>query len=341
MKALVVKEFGGPLALEDVPVPGPAPQEVLLRVRACAVDQFDLTIRDGKFPMADKVPIILGHEIAGVVEAVGADVTSVQVGERVTCTLYLTCGKCRYCLTGRETICADFKGYVGIHTPGAYAEFTTVPEANLVRLPESISFADGSLIANAIGTPYHALTKRARLQAGERIVITGAGGGVGVHAVQLARMMGAFVMGVDIGEEKLALVRDLGADRVFDASSGDFSPAVREWTGGEGADVVLELVGTKTFDSSVKSLARGGRMVIVGSHTGISLTVSPQAMIANEWEILGSRNVTKLELVEVVSLVASGRIKPVVTGVYPLEEAENLHQRLRRQEIIGRVVLEP
>jgi len=341
MRALVVREFGGPLILEEVPVPEPGPQEVLLRVRACAVDQFDLTIRDGKFPMANKVPIILGHEIAGVVEATGAEVRSVAVGDRVICTLYLTCGKCRYCLTGRETICADFKGYLGIHTPGAYAEFTTVPEANLVKLPEPISFADGSLIANAIGTPYHALTKRARLQAGERVVITGAGGGVGVHAVQLARMMGAFVMGVDIGEEKLALVRDFGADRVFDASSGDFSPAVREWTGGEGADVVLELVGTKTFDSSVKSLARGGRMVIVGSHTGTSLAVSPQAMIANEWEILGSRNVTKRELVEVVSLVASGRIKPVVTGVYPLEEAENLHERLRRQEIIGRVVLEP
>src|SRR5512143_3478255 len=194
MKALVVKEFGGPLVLEDVPVPQPGAQDVLLHVKACAVDQFDLTIRDGKFAMANKLPIILGHEIAGVVEAVGVNVGGFRVGDRVTCTLYLTCGKCRYCLTGRETICADFKGYVGIHTPGAYAEFTTVPESNLVKLPDSISFADGSLIANAIGTPYHALTKRARLQAGERIIITGAGGGVGIHALQLARMMGAFVM---------------------------------------------------------------------------------------------------------------------------------------------------
>ena len=136
MKALVVKEFGGPLVLEDVPVPQPAADEALIRVKACAVDQFDLTIRDGKFAMAKVVPIILGHEIAGVVEAVGADVTSVSVGDRVTSTLYLTCGKCRYCLTGRETICADFKGYIGIHTPGAYAEYTTVPAVNLVKIPE-------------------------------------------------------------------------------------------------------------------------------------------------------------------------------------------------------------
>ncbi len=341
MRALVVKEFGGPLVLEDVPVPQPGPREVLLRVKACAVDQFDLTIRDGKFAMADKVPIILGHEIAGVVEAIGAEVTSVSVGERVTSTLYLTCGKCRYCLTGRETICADFKGYIGIHTPGAYAEFTTVPEVNLVKLPDSIPYVDASVIANAIGTAYHALTKRVRLQPGERIIITGAAGGVGAHAVQLARLMGAFIMAVDVGAEKLALASELGADRVFDAGTGDFSAAAREWTQGEGAEAILELVGTKTFESSIKSLGRGGRMVIVGSHTGTTLTASPQAMIANEWEILGSRNVTKRELAEVVNLVASGRIKPVVTGVYPLQEAEAVHQRLRRQEICGRVVLEP
>ncbi|HEY5902342.1 MAG TPA: alcohol dehydrogenase catalytic domain-containing protein, partial [Anaerolineales bacterium] len=193
MKALVVREFGGPLLLEELPIPQPGPQDVLLRVKACALDQFDLTIRDGRFAMAKTLPIILGHEIAGVVEAVGAEVSAFSPGDSVTSTLYLTCGKCRYCLTGRETICADFKGYVGIHTPGAYAEYTTIPEANLVKLPDSIPFAEGSVIANAIGTPYHALTKRARLQPGERVIITGAGGGVGVHAVQLARLMGAFV----------------------------------------------------------------------------------------------------------------------------------------------------
>lgn len=340
MKALIVKEFGGPLILEDVPVPQPGPDDALVCVKACAVDQFDLTIRDGKFPTA-KTPIILGHEIAGVVESVGAKVDNVQAGDRVTSTLYLTCGRCRYCLTGRETICADFKGYVGIHTPGAYAEYTTIPAVNLVKLPESISFPGGSVIANAIGTPYHALTKRAKVQPGERVIITGAGGGVGVHAIQLAKMMGAFVMTVDIGEEKLSLARGLGADVAFDASSGDFSEAAREWTHGEGVEVVLELVGSKTFESSLTSLSRGGRMVIVSSHTGTSLSASPQAMIANEWEILGSRNVTKRELAEVVSLVAAERVKPIITGTYPLEEAELLHQRLRKQEIIGRVVLEP
>jgi D-arabinose 1-dehydrogenase-like Zn-dependent alcohol dehydrogenase len=342
MKALVVKEFGGPLVLEDVPIPQPGADDALVRVYACAVDQFDLTIRDGKFPGA-QAPIILGHEIAGVVEKIGANVSpsGVKPGDRVVSTLYLTCGRCRYCLGGRETICADFRGYIGIHTPGAYAEYTTVPAINLVKLPDPVSFPSGSVIANAIGTPYHAFTKRARVQPGERVIITGAGGGVGVHAIQLAHIMGAFVMAVDIGAAKLQLARELGADVTFDASQGDFSRVAREWTNGEGADVVLELVGSATFDASFKSLARAGRMVIVGSHSGIELKASPQALIANEWEILGSRNVTKRELAEVVALVAAGRVKPIVTGTFPLERAEELHQRLRNREIVGRVVLEP
>lgn len=340
MKALVLKEFGGPLLAEDVPVPQPNSDEVLIRVKACAVDQFDLTIRDGKFPTANP-PIILGHELAGVVESVGSNVDNFHTGDRVTSTLYLTCGRCRYCLTGRETICADFKGYIGIHTPGAYAEYTAIPAANLVKIPETISFVQGSVLANAIGTPYHALTKRARLQPGERIIITGAAGGVGVHAVQIAKMMGAFVMAVELGEEKLSLIHELRADIVLDGWKGDFSETARDWTRGEGVEVVLELVGTKTFESSLKSLSRGGRMVIVGSHTGTELKTSPQAMIANEWEILGSRNVTKRELAEVVTLVAAGKIKPIITGTYPLEEAEALHQKLRNQEVTGRVVLEP
>lgn len=339
-KTLILKEFGGPLILDEVPAPLPGPEEVQLRVRACAVDQFDLTIRDGKFPNA-QTPIILGHEIAGEITAIGERVTQFTIGDRVTSTLYLTCGKCRYCRTGRETICADFQGYIGIHTPGGYAEYTTIPAVNLIKLPESISYPKGSILANAIGTPFHALVNRARLRPGERVIITGAGGGVGVHAVQLAHMMGAYVMAVDIGEEKLSLVRELGADFTYDASNGDFSNAALRWSQGEGADVVLELVGTATFEATIKSLARGGRMVIVGSHTGTTLEARPQLFIANEWEVLGSRNVSKRELQEVVNLVAAGRIKPIVTGTYPLEDAETLHERLRNQDIIGRVVIIP
>jgi propanol-preferring alcohol dehydrogenase len=339
VKALVLEEIGGPLILKDAPAPEPGPGEVLLRVRACAVDQFDLKIRYGQVPHA-KAPIILGHEIAGEVAALGAGVTGWMVGQWVTSTLYLTCGRCRKCQTGRETICENFIGYLGIQTPGGYAEYTTVPEANLVELPESIPFSHGSILANAVGTPLHAFTKRMRLQPGERIIITGAGGGVGLHAIQLARMMGALVMAVDIGPAKLQAAQENGADVVVDPTERNFAQAAREWTQGEGVEGVLELTGAATLPTSLAALGKGGRLVIVGFHTGSEFPVQASQMVANEWEILGSRNVTKRELAEVVALVQAGRVHPVVSGVHPLEAAETIHTRLGRQEIIGRVVLE-
>jgi len=340
MRALVLEAFGGPLIEKDVPKPVPGEGEALIRVGACAPDQFDLTVRDGKFPSA-KTPIVLGHEISGVIEAVGPGVTDFTSGTRVTSTLYLTCGRCRHCRAGRETICENFIGYLGIHTPGGYAEYTTVPAVNLAKIPDALSFAEASILANAIGTPYHALTQRARLRPAEHIVITGAGGGVGLHAVQLARMMGALVMAVDLGTAKLEAARANGADMAVDAGEVDFADAAVDWTEGRGADVVLELVGPATMPTSLKAMGKGARMVIVGSHTGTELTVRPQAMISNEWEILGSRNVTKRELQEVIGLVTAERIKPIVTEVHPLEEAEAIHTRLRERQIVGRVALEP
>ncbi len=340
MKALVLEEIGGPLLAKEMPPPKPGLGEVLLRVRACAVDQFDLKIRYGTVPHA-KPPIILGHEIAGEVAGLGEGVTQWQVGQRGTSTLYLTCGYCRQCRRGRETICENFLGYLGIQTPGGYAEYTTVPAVNLVALPDSISFADGSILANAIGTPYHAFTKRMRLQPGERVIITGAGGGVGLHAIQLARMMGALVLAVDIGEAKLSAAEEYGADVVVDPMVDDFAMVARDWTNGEGVEGVLELTGAATLPTSIKALGKGGRVVIVGFHTGSEFTVQASQMVANEWEILGSRNVTKQELAEVVALVEAGRIRPIITETHPLESAEEIHTRLQNQEIVGRVVLEP
>jgi len=305
MKALVVEEIGGPLLLKDMPRPEPGPGEVLLRVRACAVDQFDLKIRYGKVSHASP-PIILGHEIAGEIAALGSGVTKWRAGQRVTSTLYLTCGRCRKCQTGRETICENFIGYLGIQTPGGYAEYTIVPEVNLVELPDSISFPAGSILANAIGTPLHAFTKRMKLQPGERVIITGAGGGVGLHAIQLARLMGALVMAVDIGPIKLEAARDNGADITVDPTESNFAEVARDWTAGEGVEGVLELTGAATLPTSFQALGKGGRIVIVGFHTGSEFSVQASQMVANEWEILGSRNVTKRELAEVVALVAFG-----------------------------------
>lgn len=341
MRALVLHEFGGPLVLEQVPVPVPGPDDVLLRVRACAVDQFDLTIRAGKRANA-KVPLVLGHEISGEVAAVGAAVQGGwAVGDRAVSTLYLTCGRCRKCLGGRETICEDFQGYVGIETPGGYAEYTTVPAANLVALPDSIGFPEGSVLANAVGTPYHAFTERMRLRPAEYVIITGAGGGVGIHAIQVARAMGAFVMAVDLGQQKLDAALRHGANIAVDPEVQDFSEVAREWTGGLGVDGVLELVGPATMPDSLRALARGGRMVIVGSHTGREFPLNTLTIYANEWEILGSRNVSKSELGDVVAMTADGMVSPVVRAGFGLEDAEELHRLVAAREIVGRAVIEP
>lgn len=340
MQALVLEEHGGPLVLREAPIPEAGPNQVLLRVKACAVDRFDLAIRRGLREQAT-LPHILGHEIAGEVAGVGPGVDEWSPADRVASTLYLVCGRCRWCRRGRETICERFGGHVGVDIPGGYAEYVVLPSRNLVRLPESIGFPAGSILANAIGTPFHALTARMHLGPGDRLLVTGAGGGVGIHAVQLGRMLGAAVMAADLGEEKLAAARHHGAELAVDPTVENLTEAARDWTNGVGVDGVLELVGVATLPASLAAMAKGGRMVVVGSHTGDAWTIDPGLVFRNEWEILGSRNVSVDELATVADLAAAGKVEPVIAGAYGLEEAERLHERVREGQVIGRDVLVP
>lgn len=339
MQAVVLEEYGGPLVLKEIPVPVPGPHQVLVRVRACAVDRFDTAIRANVRERAT-LPHILGHEIAGDVAAVGPGVEGWSQGERVVTSLYLTCGRCRWCRRGRETICENFGGHIGVNSPGGYAQYTVLPAANLVRLPDSVDYPGGSLLANVIGTPFHALTKRMRLAPAEYLVVTGGGGGVGLHAIQLGRMLGARVMGVDLGAAKQEAMKGSGAETTVDPSQVDLAEAIKAWTG-RGVDGVLELVGPATMPTTLASLAKGGRMVIVGSHTGSEWTIDPGLIYRNEWEILGSRNVTVDELTTVTELVDAGHITPIVDQIRPLEDAEELHQRVLSGTVVGRDVLLP
>lgn len=341
MRAVLLEESDGPLVLREVPLPRPGPGEALVRVRSCAVDQFDLAIRKGIRERATGLPHVLGHEIAGEVAELGVGVEVPAPGTRVASTLYLVCGRCRWCLRGRETICERFGGHVGVNIPGGYAEYVVLPARNLVPIPDHIDFPAASILANAIGTPFHALTARMGLSPGDRLVVTGAGGGVGLHAVQIGVMLGASVMAVDLGPRKLDAALGLGAERAIDPSTTDLDVAIREWTGGVGADRVLELVGPATMTHTLRSLSKGGRMVIVGSHTGKEWTIDPGEIYRNEWEILGSRNVSADELRTVVDLVARGRISPIVDSTHPLADAELLHERVRSGQVIGRDVLVP
>ena len=341
MQAMVIEDPGGPLVLRELAVPRPGPGQVLVRVRACAVDRFDLAIRRGVRERVDRLPHILGHEIAGEVAEVGPGVQSVGPGDRVASTLYLVCGRCRWCLRGRETICENFSGHVGVDVPGGYAEYVVLPDRNLVIIPDQIDYPEAAILANAVGTPFHALTARMTLVPGERLVVTGAGGGVGLHAVQIGAMLGALVMGVDLGPEKLEAIGNMGADRSVDPTVESLSEAIDTWTDGVGADAVLELVGPATMSSTLRGLAKGGRMVVVGSHSGQEWVIDPGDIYRNEWEIRGSRNVSVDELATVVALVRRGRIRPIVAGTYPLRDAEQLHERVRAGAVVGRDVLVP
>lgn len=341
MQAAVIDEAGGPLLVRAVPVPEPGPGEVLLRVGGCAVDRFDVAIRNGVRERAPSLPHTLGHEIAGEVAALGPGAVGVAEGDRVASSLYLVCGRCRWCLRGRETICEDFGGHIGVNVPGGYAEYVAVPARNLAAIPDELDFVHASMVANAIGTPYHALVARMGLRPGDRLVVTGAGGGVGLHAIQLGSMLGARVMAVDLGRTKLDAARTQGADAAIDPTEVDLGEAIREWTDGQGADGVLELVGPATMPATLNALAKGGKMVVVGSHTGNEWTIDPGDVYRNEWEILGSRNVSIDELRTVIDLVAQGAITPVVDQTGPLDRAEVFHDRVRAGEVIGRDVLVP
>jgi D-arabinose 1-dehydrogenase-like Zn-dependent alcohol dehydrogenase len=340
MRAAVVPAFGTISVVDDWPVPAPGPDEVLLKVLACGVDRFDVDIAAGKRSWAQP-PLVLGHEIAGEVVDVGSDVRSWHVGHRVVPSLYLVCGECVRCREGRETICQNFRGHIGLDVAGGYAEYVVVPARNLVRLPDEIDWSQGTLLANVVGTGVHALRARMQLAEGERIIITGAGGGVGLHAIQTARSLGADVMAVDVSDRRLAKAVELGASMTCRGDRESIRDAAMEWTDGVGVDGVLELVGPATMDGTLNSLRRGGRLVIVGSHSGSTWSVDPHVFYRHEWEIRGSRNVSVREVVDAVQLVLEGEVVPVIDRKLALGEVRVAFERLESGAVMGRDVLIP
>jgi D-arabinose 1-dehydrogenase-like Zn-dependent alcohol dehydrogenase len=341
MKALVLHEWNGPLVFEERPRPEPGPGEVLVRVLACAPDAFDVKIREGRMP-GTRLPLVLGHEIAGEVAALGEGVEGLDVGQRVTNSLYLTCGHCRLCRVGRETLCLRFGGYIGQAIDGGYADYVLLPARNVFPAPDQLTPAECAILGNCLGTAYHAVRERAQVRPLDDVVVVGAGGGVGIHAVQMAALFGGRVIAVDLGAAKLDRTRELGADAAVDPSVEDVATRIRELTEGKGADVVIELAGTTaSLAGSVRSLARAGRLVVIGSVAGAELRLDPALLYGHEYVITGSRNYTRQELLDVMELVCRGKVQPVISQVFPLEQAETVHELLRRGEVVGRVALEP
>jgi D-arabinose 1-dehydrogenase-like Zn-dependent alcohol dehydrogenase len=291
-------------------------------------------------------PRIPGHEVAGDVVETGSEVTNVRVGDRVACHFYLTCHACRFCRSGRETLCTAFRGFVGQALDGGYAEYMAIPALNVTPIPPGVSDMDAAVATDAIATPYHACREEARVGPGDTVLIIGAGGGVGIHGVQMAKLCGGWVLGADVTDDKLAAATEYGADALIDARSGDLAAQVKRATDGCGADAVFDFVASReTLDAGMKSLARAGRLVIIGSRPkavfGVEATfpVDPGRMLYDMLEIHGSRFVTLTELAQTLELLRQQRIRAVVTRTFPLEGAEEAHELLRKNAIVGRAGL--
>lgn len=341
MRAIVIKSFGGPEVLEpaELPDPSPGPGEVLLRVRACALNHLDFWVRNGIPAYKIKLPHILGCDVSGEVAALGPGVAGFSVGQRAAVSPGRSCGKCEFCLEGRDNHCLGY-GIIGAQGgPGGYAEYIRVPETALLPISDSLSFEEAAAFPLTFLTAWHMLMTLGRCGPDQTVLIVGAGSGVGVAAIQVAKLAGARVIAVSTSEEKLERARKLGADETIHSPPQDILRQAVKLTGGAMVDVVIEHVGPATFDAALKSLKPGGRLVTCGSTTGPSVTLDMRYVFSRQLQILGSKMGTQKEMRVVSRLVGEGKLKPVVDRAFPLEQARQAHEYLAGQKQFGKVVL--
>lgn len=339
MLAAVLHAPGAPTAfvLEDVPRPTPAPGEALVRVKACGVSFRDVVERNGTYRRDVSFPLIIGLEISGVIEEVGEGVQDLAPGDRVCSKAFSSCGNCRYCRTGRETTCVKREP-----VRGGYAAYVALPQDAWVRFPEGVPFEEACTLGPGAGVALNAVRDTARVQLGETVLVTGATGGVGLPCVQLAKLAGARVIAVSRSQEKAQVLKAAGADEVVVAASGaDFSQDVRALTDGQGADVVIDNVGSRVFAAAFNSLALHGRYAFVGQLFGEEISINPARIFFKRAQLLGVGSVSRAQLQDVVALAAEGRLKPLVGKVLPLSEVAQAHRLVEASEVVGRVVLVP
>jgi NADPH:quinone reductase-like Zn-dependent oxidoreductase len=339
MKAVRFHAHGGPevLRFEDAPDPVAGPGEAVIRVRACAMNHLDLWQRRGMERVRIPFPHISGAEVAG--EVITSPNGEFAPGRRVMLQPGLSCGRCAACLDGRDNECAQYD-VLGYRSAGGYAELVKVPVQNLIAIPDSIGFVEAAAFPLTFLTAWHMLVTRAGLQAGEDVLVLGAGSGVGQAAIQIARLHGARVIATAGTDAKLVKARRLGAHEVINHTTQDVPAMVRELTAGRGADVVVEHVGTATWEGSIKSLARGGRLVTCGATTGHDARIDLRVLFVRQISLLGSYMGRKAELLRAADFFFAGQLRPVVDRTYPLAEAADAHRLLEARGQFGKLVLE-
>ena len=340
MRAILIPKHGGPEVLQYAEFPDPEPRadEVLVRVRACALNHLDLWVRQGLNGVTFPLPLVPGSDIAGEVAAVGELATRVHPGDKVVLAPGVSCGQCAACAAGKDNEC---RGYtvLGYSRNGGCAEYVVATEVNVLPMPQGLSFEEAAAVPLVFLTAWHMLVARARLQPGEEVLILGAGSGVGSAAIQIAKLMGARVLATAGSAAKLDKARELGADGLIDHGQRKISEEVRRLTAKRGVDVVFEHVGAATWEQSILSLATGGRLVTCGATTGFSAQLDLRYLFARQLSLLGSYMGSRAELHTVLKLVGEKRLHPVIDRVLPLAEAIQAHRRLEQREQFGKIVL--
>jgi NADPH:quinone reductase-like Zn-dependent oxidoreductase len=342
MKALTLGQAGGlqHLRVQELPEPSiQAPDQVLLRVHAVALNRLDLLVVEGLPGVEYSFPHVVGSDGAGTVLEAGAAVTQFGPGDRVMVNPTLSCGNCWACGDGEDSLCPTLR-VLGEHSSGTAAEYIAVPARNLALVPDGMPWAQAAAFSLATLTAWRMLTTRARIQAGETVLIWGIGGGVALASLQIARMLGARTIVTSGLDAKLDGARRLGADAVVNHQTADVVAEVRKLTDGRGADVVVDSVGEQSWPASLRSLRRGGRLVICGATTGPAVSIDLRRLFWHQWSILGSTLGNQREYAEIVRLAGAGKLWPVLDRIVPLREAVRAFERLSRNEQVGKLVIE-
>ena len=342
MKALAFESHGAleNIRLMDLPQPAPGRGEVLVEIHAAALNRLDLWVTEGWPGLKLRLPHILGSDGAGVVAAVGSDVTRFAPGDRVAINPTICNNPLdHFARLGRDNMCDDFAIF-GEHVAGFYAEYAAVPERNLLGIPDGVSFETAAAASLVFVTAWHSLITRGRLQPGESVLVVGAGGGVNTAAIQIARLVGAGpILVVGSSAEKLAMARELGADVLINRREVDWSRETYRLTGKQGVNVVVDNVGAATFQSSLRALKRGGRLLTVGNSSGPHVEIDNRYIFGKHLSIIGSTMGTSVDYETVMGLVFQDKLRPIIDTVYPLEEGAIALQRLSEGDVTGKLVL--
>ena len=340
MIAVVLHEHGevDRLQVVDMDEPVPGPGEVKVRIEACALNHLDIWVRLGGRPVPIPMPHVSGCDIAGTVSAVGEGVTGIEIGRRVIVAPGLSCGRCEYCLADNDSACAEFK-IMGFQVQGGYAEYAIAPARNLIPVSGRWSLAEWASIPLVFLTAWHILFRRAGLRCGETALVQAGGSGVGIAAIQVAKLAGARVITTVGSEKKIDAAKALGADEVINYRDKDFVEETLRLTKRRGADVVIDHIGGETFSRSLNALAKTGRLANCGITTGAEVTFNLLHLFAKQQTILGSYMGSLGELKTVIRLAEEGKFRPVVDRVFPLEEARAAQQRMLDRANFGKIVL--